>query len=123
MKTRLYAINDLLWRIRIQCFLNQEGIMPAYIVLINFTEQGARTAKDTVKRLRETEKAMQAAGGRKIGAWWTLGPYDMVLVAEGPDDETTTRLLLASGMQGNVRTMTMRAFSEEEMEKIVQGLP
>jgi uncharacterized protein with GYD domain len=31
--------------------------------------------------------------------------------------------LLATGMLGNVRTNTLRAFSEEEMARIVQGLP
>jgi uncharacterized protein with GYD domain len=31
-------------------------------------------------------------------------------------------LLLQIGMQGNVRTTTMRAFSEEEMERIAAGL-
>ncbi len=97
--------------------------MPAYITLVNFTEQGLKDAKNAVNRLRAVEKAIEAAGGRKIGAWWTLGQYDMVLVAEGPDDETATRLLLQIGMQGNVRTATMRAFSEEEMERIVSGLP
>lgn len=97
--------------------------MPAYIVLVNFTEQGVRNAKDSVKRLREVEKAMQAANSRKIGAWWTLGPYDLVLIAEGPDDETAARLAISTSMQGNVRTMTMRAFSEDEMEHIIQGLP
>jgi uncharacterized protein with GYD domain len=97
--------------------------MPAYIVLFNFTEQGVRNVKDTVKRVRESGKAMQAVGARIIGAWWTLGPYDLVVVAEGPDDETATSVALATAMQGNVRTMTMRAFSEEEMEHIVQGLP
>lgn len=96
--------------------------MPAYISLINFTEQGVKDAKNTVNRLRAVEKAIEAAGGRKIGAWWTLGQYDMVFISEGPDDETTTRLLLQIGMQGNVRTTTMRAFSEEEMERIVSGL-
>lgn len=97
--------------------------MPGYITLVNFTEQGVRNAKDSVKRLKDVEKAMEAVGGRKIGAWWTLGPYDLVLVAEGPDDETAARLAIATSMQGNVRTMTMRAFSEDEMERIVQGLP
>ncbi len=97
--------------------------MPAYISLINFTDQGLKAAKDTVNRARALEKAIESAGGRKIGIWWTLGQYDMVAITEGPDDETATRLLLATGMQGNVRTMTMRAFSEEEMERIVQGLP
>jgi uncharacterized protein with GYD domain len=97
--------------------------MPAYITLANFTDQGIRNVKDTVNRLRALEQAIQDAGGRKIGAWWTLGQYDVVVIAEYPDDETATRMLLATGMQGNVRTTTMRCFSEEEMERIVQGLP
>ena len=97
--------------------------MPAYITLINFTEQGIKDSKNAVNRARAVEKAIEAVGGRKIGVWWTLGQYDMVYIAEGPDDETAARLLLQMGMQGNVRTITMRAFSEEEMESIVAGLP
>ncbi|RIK30127.1 MAG: GYD family protein [Chloroflexi bacterium] len=97
--------------------------MSAYIALVNFTEQGVKNVKDTVNRARAAAQAAQAVGGRFIGVWWTLGPYDLVAVIEAPDDETATRLLLATGMQGNVRTLTMRAFSEEEMERIVQGLP
>ena len=97
--------------------------MSAYVTLINFTDQGIRAAKDTVKRARAAAQAAEAAGGRFIGVWWLLGPYDEIVIAEAPDDETATRFALAIGMQGNVRTMTMRAFSEEEMERIVQGLP
>jgi uncharacterized protein with GYD domain len=97
--------------------------MSAYIVLGNFTEQGVKNVKETVNRARAANQAHQAAGVRFIGVWWTLGPYDAVIVIEAPDDETVTRLLLAMGMQGNARTVTMRAFSEEEMERIVQGLP
>jgi uncharacterized protein with GYD domain len=97
--------------------------MPAYIVLVNYTDQGMRNMKEAFKRLKGLEQAMQAVNGRKIGVWWTLGPYDLVFIAEAPDDETISRLLLATAMQGNARTMTMRAFSEEEMERIVQGLP
>jgi len=97
--------------------------MPAYITLANFTDQGIRSAKDTVNRARMFEQAVMDAGGRKIGIWWTLGQYDVVVIAEYPDDETATRITLATGMQGNVRTATMRCFSEEEMERIVQGLP
>ena len=96
--------------------------MSAYIILCNFTDQGVRNVKDTVKRLKESQKAIEAAGGRQIGAWWTLGQYDLVIVAEGPDDDTVMRQLLATGMQGNVRTTSLRAFSEDEMDKIVQGL-
>ncbi len=97
--------------------------MPAYIILVNFTDQGIRNAKDTVKRARAIEKALEAVGGRKIGIWWTMGKYDMVFIAEGPDDETAMKVLLGVAMQGNVRTTTLKAFSEEEMERIVAGLP
>jgi len=97
--------------------------MPAFITLSNFTDQGIRTVKDTVNRARAARQAIEAAGGRVIGIWWTLGQYDSFIIAEGPDDETVMRTLLAAGMQGNVRTTTLRAFSEEEMERIVQGLP
>ncbi len=97
--------------------------MPAYITLYKFTDQGIRTVKDTVKRVKAVKEAASAVGIRVIGVWWTLGQYDLVAISEAPDDETGTRFLLAVGMQGNVRTETMRAFSEEEMERIVQGLP
>jgi uncharacterized protein with GYD domain len=97
--------------------------MPAYISLFNFTDQGIRNVKDTLERAKAVEQAIQSAGGRKIGLWWTHGQYDGVFIYEAPDDETVTQQLLAIGMQGNVRTVTMRCFSEEEMARIVQGLP
>ena len=97
--------------------------MSAYVTLFNFTEQGVRTAKDTVKLIRAFAKSVESAGGQFIGVWWLLGAYDGVVIFEAPDDETATRLLLSIGMQGNARTTTMRAFSEDEMQRIVQGLP
>ena len=97
--------------------------MAAFVTLINWTEQGVHNAKDSVNRARAFRQAAEAAGGRLIGIWWTLGAYDAVGILEAPDDETATRLMLAAGMLGNVRTQTLRAFSEEEMERIVGGLP
>ncbi len=97
--------------------------MPAYVTLFNWTEQGVRNAKDTTKRAKAAREAWDKAGARMIGIWWTQGQYDGVVIHEAPDDATATRLLISLGMAGNVRTTTLRAFSEEEMERIVQGLP
>ncbi len=96
--------------------------MPAYISLFNWTEQGIHNAKDTVNRSRAAAQVWQAAGGRLIAIWWTQGQYDGVFVTEAPDDDTQTRLLIELGRAGNLRTTTLRAFSEEEMERIVGGL-
>ncbi len=96
--------------------------MSAYVTLFNFTDQGVRNVKDSPNRSKAAAQAAERMGSRFIGVWYLLGQYDGLVIFEAPDDETATRLLLATGMQGNVRTMTMRAFSEEEMTSIVQGL-
>ena len=97
--------------------------MPAYVTLFNWTEQGIKTVKHTTKRAQAAREAWEATGGSVIGIWWTQGQYDGVFIHETPDDETATRLLMSLGMKGNVRTTTLRAFSEEEAERIIQGLP
>jgi uncharacterized protein with GYD domain len=96
--------------------------MPAYVTLFNWTEQGIRNVKETAQRTKAAREKWTAAGGNFIGIWWTQGQYDGVLIHEAPDDETATRLLVALGMQGQMRTTTLRAFSEEEMARIIQGL-
>ena len=97
--------------------------MAAFITLFDWTEQGVRNAKETVNRARAFRQALEAAGGRLIGIWWTLGQHDGVFIFEAADDAAATQALVAVGMGGHVRTQTMRAFSEEEMEGIVGGLP
>ena len=97
--------------------------MPAYITLYNFTDQGIRNVKDTVKRAQAFTKVVEETGARVIGIWWTMGQYDLVGIAETPDEVTAARLTLSLGMTGNVRTTVLRAFSEDEMANIVQGLP
>ncbi|MBV9325127.1 MAG: GYD domain-containing protein [Chloroflexi bacterium] len=97
--------------------------MPTYVSLLKWTEQGARNAKDALNRNQQGRAMIEKVGGRLIGAWWTQGAYDTVVVAELPDDETASALAIALGMQGNVRTETMRAYGSEEMQRIIQKLP
>jgi uncharacterized protein with GYD domain len=52
-----------------------------------------------------------------------MGRYDMVVVSEGKDDESASRVALALGAGGAIRTETFRAFNEEEYRKIIAGLP
>lgn len=95
--------------------------MSAYISLINWTEQGAHNVQDTVKRAGDVEKLLQKMGGRKIGVWWTMGPYDLVYIFEAPDDATATKMLATVAKLGNTRSTTMVCFSEEEAARIFGG--
>jgi uncharacterized protein with GYD domain len=97
--------------------------MPAYVTLFNFTEQGIRNVKDSPSRAKAAANALKGMGGRFIGIWWLLGQYDGVVIVEAPSDEVLTQFLMATGMQGNIRTLTMRAFSEDEVATIIGGLP
>lgn len=96
--------------------------MATYIELVNWTDQGARTAKDTINRARAFREVAGSMGVKVSSVQWTLGQYDLVITVDAPDDETVTRLGLALALQGNVRTSTMRAFGEDEMARIIGGL-
>ena len=96
--------------------------MAKYILLGNWTDQGALNVKDTVKRSRAVREAF-AAGGVNAREWFfTLGQYDVVLTVEAPDDETLTQATLALAAKGNMRTTTLRGFSENEMERILSSI-
>lgn len=93
--------------------------MPTFVSLINWTDQGVANFKDTVTRSEEAKSAAAAMGGSIKEIYWTVGPYDLVTVAEFPDDATATAFLLAIGSRGNIRTTTLRAFGAEDMSQII----
>jgi len=97
--------------------------MPTYITLITYTEQGIKSFKDLPDRLEETKRSGQAAGAKLLAYYLTMGQYDAVVVSEAPDDETIAKLALAAGARGNIRTETLRAFTEDEAKKLAAGLP
>ena len=96
--------------------------MPTYIVLYNFTDQGAKNIKGTVQRSREVREREAQRGFHVRELLWTQGPYDLVAIVDAPSEEAMTAGLLNIAAAGNVRSMTMRAFMEEEMEGIIQKL-
>jgi uncharacterized protein with GYD domain len=75
------------------------------------------------ERREQMRQAVQRMGGRVIASYWTQGAYDTVTLIEGPDEETVMALVLAGGMQGTLRSETLRAFDDEEIERILQKLP
>jgi uncharacterized protein with GYD domain len=93
--------------------------MPTFIALGNFTDQGIRNIKDTVKRADMVKEAAQKAGITMKEIYWTLGAYDMVVTFEAPDDAAMTAFALAVGAAGNVRTQSLRAFNRNEMSSIL----
>lgn len=95
--------------------------MPKYIALINWTDQGVRGIKDVAKRL-ENAKALARKLGGKIEIHYTMGEYDAVAVVEMPNDEAYNRFALASASLGNIRSKTLKAFTPEEFQKVLEQI-
>jgi uncharacterized protein with GYD domain len=93
--------------------------MTTYVSLINWTEQGIRNFRDTSQRAEEFTKLVESSGGTVRELLWTVGEYDIVCVADFPDDEAGVAALLQVGSAGNVRSNTLRAFSAQEMASII----
>ena len=96
--------------------------MPTYVVLMNWTDQGVKTVRDTVQRSEQADAQAERHGARIEQVYWTVGPHDLVTVVEAPDDESATSMLLELGTAGNLRTTTLRAYDREEMSGIIQKL-
>ena len=96
--------------------------MPTYVTLMNWTDQGIRTVRDTVDRRGQADELAQKHGATIEEVYWTVGPYDIVTVVKAPDDESVTAMLLELGSAGNLRTTTLRAYDSDQMSGIIQRL-
>jgi uncharacterized protein with GYD domain len=96
--------------------------MATFITLLNFTDQGIKTVKDSPDRFNTFKATAEKAGVTVKSVHWTVGRYDLVVVLEG-SDEAVTSTLLKIGSLGNVRTETMRGYSLDDFKKIIGKMP
>ena len=94
--------------------------MPLYVALVNWTDQGIKNYRDSVRRAEDYRGLVEKSGGQVRQLVWTLGEYDIVVVTDFPDDETATAVALQTAAMGNIRTTTMKAFDAEQMRAIIQ---
>ena len=97
--------------------------MSTYFILANWTEQGIKDVKASPKRLRAAKRLAKDCGVKFKSFHMTLGQYDIIVSVEAPNDEAVARFALALGSAGNVRTTTLKGFTEQEYQKIIESLP
>ena len=96
--------------------------MPTYITLYKLTEQGAREMKTLPERVRATQARAAQRGIKVLGWYLTQGQYDVVTIVEAPDEMTVAAGTLAIAGAGNFHTETLRAYTLEETEQIIQRM-
>jgi uncharacterized protein with GYD domain len=96
--------------------------MPAYVATVRFTDQGLANVKDTTKRAAAFKSAAKKLGVKVQEVYWTLGPFDGLLIFDAPDEETATAAMLHLSAAGNVHTQTARAYKSAEMDDLLAKL-
>lgn len=97
--------------------------MPTYITLYQYTQQGIQNIRESPNRLDKARELIRSMGAELKQFYLVNGRYDIVTVGEAPDDETETKVALAIASAGNVRTETLRAYTEEQYRRIIADLP
>jgi uncharacterized protein with GYD domain len=96
--------------------------MATFVTLMSFADQGIRNVKDSPDRFEAFRAMAEKLGVTVKSAYWTMGSYDMVVTVEG-SEEAAAAVLLKVGSLGNVRSQSLRAFSAEEMRRILASMP
>src|SRR3982074_3616850 len=79
--------------------------MPLYVY------QAAYTAESLAAQLKKPENrvdavgraACEAVGGKLVGGWYCFGDYDLVIIADVPDNESMSAIALAIAAGGAVK--------------------
>ena len=93
--------------------------MATFVSTVQFTDQGTKDIRATRERAGAFKSSAEKMGVDVKNLFWTLGPFDGLIVFDAPDEETATALMLHLGSFGNVHTQTTRAYQADEMEQIL----
>jgi len=96
--------------------------MPSYLIMGTFTDKGLENIEGTIERGDRFKEIAKECGVEIKELMWLMGEHDVFCLAEAQDDHTVCNLLLRAGSRGFVRTASHRAFSKDEMTKIVQAM-
>ncbi|MDW9804208.1 GYD domain-containing protein [Sinorhizobium meliloti] len=96
--------------------------MTTYVLLLNWTELGIRNVRESPKRLDAARRQLEKMGGSFKDFYLTMGEHDMVAICEAPDDAVAARFAITLGMNGNVRTRTLKAFPEAAYRELIGTL-
>jgi uncharacterized protein with GYD domain len=94
-----------------------------FISSLNWTDQGMRSLKDAPKRAQAARDMAKKMGVEIKEIYLTSGDSDMVAILETANGDNVAKFAMAIGAMGNIRTRTVRAWTQAEMQKMISELP
>src|SRR5947209_12430038 len=97
--------------------------MPRGVILVDYTNQGRRTIKDSPDRAEAAKAEAAKLGVQVKDIFYTPGgPHDAAIIIEAEGAEPINKLMSSIQSLGNVKMKFIRAFSiEEAQDGLVDG--
>ena len=90
------------------------------VILADYTDQGRRSIKDSPDRAEASKAEAVKLGINVKDLFYTpSGPHDAAIVIEAEGPESINKFMASVQSLGNVKLKFVRAFSIEEMRKMV----
>ena len=97
--------------------------METYCVLANFRGKIIRSQEEGKEAEQTLVKAIESLGGKYVANYTLLGRYDALFLIQVPDAKAIVSLMHGWKLvQPDILTETMRAFSSEEYEEVMQNV-
>jgi len=94
--------------------------MPRGVILVDWTDQGRRTIKDSPDRAEAAKAEARKLGIQVKDIFYTPGgPHDAAIIIEAEGPEPINKFMASVQSLGNLKLKSIRAFSIEEMRKMV----
>lgn len=97
--------------------------MATYFILANWTDEGLTTIRDSPLRLDKAKEIAASLGIELQDFYMTIGSYDFVVRLDAPNGESVARFSMAVQAGGAVRTVSLRAFTEQEYRAMIEAMP
>jgi len=94
--------------------------MRRYVILIRFTDQGAKAVKKSTERARAFNDAATKAGVKVEAQYWTLGSVDGIVIVNADSETKALKLVTSLAAAANVKTETLQAFTDAEFDELVK---
>lgn len=95
--------------------------MSTYVHLMELGEENLATMDRSPDRRQAARDLVTEEGGELRTIYYTFGQYDVVAIAEYPDDGAAARAAVTFRGEGNTSVETLPAFTEEEWDEEVVG--
>lgn len=96
--------------------------MQTYVILFKYTQQGIEKIKESPNRVKSLKEYSKEQGVHFKTFYSLMGRYDVMLILEAENAEAVAKVTLKIGSLGNVRSESLRAFSEQEFGDIVKTI-